>query len=161
MHSCCHVKLTWLHIRQLWCAVTGMRKIISDRVEATPLISWCIRKCVIKMVSKSQPEFWCCSSSIKQRRLFCSVIGWQKLNYSGSLIEYLAPVWANKTKMAVGGNEDSLIGFLWINPLRRVQGVNCPKHTHTHTNTKDWRLPPVHLMKLCVCALLHKAGQHW
>lgn len=38
--------------------------------------------------------------------------------------------------MAVGGNEDSLIGFLWISPLRRVQGVKLPE-THTHTNTKD------------------------
>lgn len=38
--------------------------------------------------------------------------------------------------MAVGGNEDSLIGFLWINPLRRVQGVNCPKHTHTHEHKR-------------------------
>lgn len=38
--------------------------------------------------------------------------------------------------MAVCGNEDSLIGFLWINPLRRVQGVKLPEtqaHTHTHT----------------------------
>lgn len=35
--------------------------------------------------------------------------------------------------MAVGGNEDSLIGFLWINPLRRVQGVKLPEtHTQTH-----------------------------
>lgn len=91
MHSCCHVKLTWLHIRQLWCAVTGMGKIISESGSNATDILVCQEVCV-KMVSKSQPEFWCCSSFIKQRRLFCSVIGWQKLNYSGSLIEYLAPV---------------------------------------------------------------------
>lgn len=46
------------------------------------------------------------------------------------LIEYLAPVLDNKTKMAVCGNEDGLIGFLWINPSRGVQ--NCHTHTHTH-----------------------------
>ena len=35
--------------------------------------------------------------------------------------------------MAVCGNEDSLIGFLWINPSRRVQGLKLPEiHTQTH-----------------------------
>lgn len=58
-----------------------------------------------------RPEFNWCNSFIKQEEggALCSE----------SLIENLA----NKTKMAVGGNEDSLIGFLWINPLRRVRGV--------------------------------------
>lgn len=36
--------------------------------------------------------------------------------------------------MAVGGNEDSLIGFLGINPSRRVQSIKLPK---THTQKTD------------------------
>lgn len=36
--------------------------------------------------------------------------------------------------MAVGGNEDSLIGFLGINPLRKVQSIKLAK---THAQKKD------------------------
>lgn len=55
--------------------------------------------------------------------------------------------------MAVCGNEDSLIGFLWINPLRRVQGVKLPDtharaHAHRMTITTTASNETV-----CVCAL--------
>lgn len=41
--------------------------------------------------------------------------------------------------MAVCGNEDSLIGFLWINLLRRVQGFKLPEmHAQTHEKTDNY-----------------------
>ena len=57
--------------------------------------------------------------------------------------------------MAVGGNEDGLIGFLWINPSRRVRGGKKTPPATTgaipHTGAqKHSRLPLELLMKVCV-----------
>lgn len=60
--------------------------------------------------------------------------------------------------MAVCGNEDSLIGFLWINPLRRVQGVKLPL-THIHRHKRLTITTSTSNEAVCVCSLLHKAEQ--
>lgn len=55
------------------------------------------------------------------------------------LIEYLASVWANNSEMAVCGNEDSLIGILWIDLLRGVQGFKLQEtHAQIHEKTDNY-----------------------
>lgn len=66
--------------------------------------------------------------------------------------------------MAVGVNEDGLIGFLWINPSRRVRGVeNCLTHQHKRMSITT-TASNEHTSRggcVCVCSPLHKAGQCW
>lgn len=102
--------------------------------------------------------------------------GWQKKNSSGSsLMEYLARVWANKTRMAVCGNEDSLIGiFSGLIPggeakafKRKVKKRKKPEqlaHARTHTLNAPTPYQKSLTITTCtsnetnsVCSLLHKA----
>lgn len=79
--------------------------------------------------------------------------GRQRRNYgSSSLMEYLARVWANKTRMAVCGNEDSLIGiFSGLIPegeSKALKKKKCwePEHAHTqHYHPLPKKLDNYHL----------------